>query len=187
MAQISIITNTLVPNIYILTYHPFLCILTYQTDFYPIFGHPLDTKSCFMIVSIILFSHNQGNFSSPIHIKHFSCHHSIHPLLLSVPNTPLIKSMLRIPFLLAVVPFSCWRRHKFPGRWQYLGSHSLINEQSHMKKKSSHHFLMSLTFDSNKVSCYGGFYYATDAVFSNRRRPMNLLGHQCTQVVHTSI
>jgi hypothetical protein len=56
--------------------------------------------------------------------------------------------------------------------------------------KTIHRFLMSLTpitFDSNKVSRYGGSYYETIVVLSNCRRPLNFIGHQFLQVIHTSI
>jgi hypothetical protein len=128
MAQIPTITNTPVPkSSYFdlsstpLQSHPFNTV-------YPISGHPPDTRSCFTVASIIPFSPNQGKFSSPIHLEcsFMSPFHPSPPPF--IPDTHLIKSMPRIPLLLAVTPLPCRRQHKFPGRWKYLGSQSLITE-----------------------------------------------------------
>ena len=60
--EIMTITDTHVPHHYILTYVTSPCRFPHSTQFYPIFGRPSDTRSCFMVFAIHHHPPTKGSY-----------------------------------------------------------------------------------------------------------------------------
>jgi hypothetical protein len=100
----------------------------------------------------------------------------------TVSDTILINWISRSPLLLIVAsPFILTSKISQKGG-NILALIPLTMSSLIQHIESTHCSLMSLismTFDSNTISCYNGSYFATIVVFSSNQRPMNFLGHQC--------